>query len=631
MLVVQTVVKLLYRQPVARVIAIVYGLYLIYYLGWRATSTLNPDALAFSILLLLVESSALVSFGLFAFMTWDVTHRPPFRFSPGKRVDILVPTYDEGASILERTLVGCGAITYPHTTYVLDDGRRPEIEEMAVRLGCVYLTRPDNNHAKAGNLNAALARTRAQFILILDADAVPQPDILDKTLGYFTDERVALVQLPQDFYNLDSVQHASRVDLSTTWHEQELFYRVIQPGKNRWNAAFWCGSPSVIRRAALESIGGVAMESITEDLQTTLRLHAGGWKTVYHSEVLAYGIAAQTLHAFSVQRSRWAQGTMQLLRSRENPLLLRGLSVAQRLNHLASMITYFEAYQKLIYMVAAPITLLTGILPLKVGAAEFVLHWLPYFALGVLANVALGRGSFKYLRTEQYNLLKMFTFIAASVVLIWRRPLRFRVTPKRADASAHTRDRRELLPHALLLAFVGAGALVGLLNLAWGFTARYPDPAVVLVTLIWAVASGGLLASTVVQVLRRLHGRSEYRFPVPVAGLLTVANGAVVAADSEDLSVQGCSLIVPDVALASGITVLTLQLPDAALRLSIDVVHDRSLGNGRRRLGVRFHALSPADRELLIEFLYVTVARYQSDTRSLRELLMGEERVDLAA
>jgi cellulose synthase (UDP-forming) len=206
-------VKFVYRQPVARVIAIVFGLYLLFYLAWRATSTLNPDAFAYSLVLLVVESSALVSFGLFAFMTWDVAHQLPFRFRPGRRVDVYVPTYNEDASILETTLVGCNAITYPHTTYLLDDGRRPEVEELAAQLGCVYLTRADNQHAKAGNLNAAFPHTEGEFIVVLDADTVPQPDILDKTLGYFTDERVALVQLPQEFYNLDSVQHVSRRDL----------------------------------------------------------------------------------------------------------------------------------------------------------------------------------------------------------------------------------------------------------------------------------------------------------------------------------------------------------------------------------------------------------------------------------
>jgi cellulose synthase (UDP-forming) len=174
-------VKHLYRQPIARAIAVVYGLYLAYYLGWRATATLNPDALGFSLLLLLVESTSLLSFALFALMTWDTQRQAPSRFRPDYRVDVYVPTYNEDVSILEATLVGCNAITYPHTTYVLDDGRRPEVEHLAQGLRCRYLTRADNAHAKAGNLNAALPRTSGELIVVLDADTVPQPDFLDRS------------------------------------------------------------------------------------------------------------------------------------------------------------------------------------------------------------------------------------------------------------------------------------------------------------------------------------------------------------------------------------------------------------------------------------------------------------------
>lgn len=258
---------------------------------------------------------------------------------------------------------------------------------LAERLGCEYLIRPDNTHAKAGNINAALRRTDGDFVVIVDCDTVPQPDFLDKTLGYFIDPTVALVQLPQEFYNVDSVQHTPSDDAPEPWHEQALFYRVIQPGKNKWDAAFWCGSPSVVRRAALESVGGVATESVTEDLHTTVRLHARKWKTVYHNERLAYGIAPQTMNAFSVQRLRWAQGTMQILRSRENPVLVPGLTVAQRLNYIASTATYFDAYTKLIFLLTPSIILVTGVQALSVSPAAFVLHWTPCFVLGMLANV----------------------------------------------------------------------------------------------------------------------------------------------------------------------------------------------------------------------------------------------------
>ena len=193
------------------------------------------------------------SYLLFTFFTRDIDPlRPYVKPADGLKVDVFIPTYNEDLDIVEATMIGCGKITYPHTTYVLDDGNRPQVKELAAHLGCEYITRPTHEHAKAGNINYALQRTSGDFIVMLDADMVPQPGYLDRTLGYFEDEKLALIQLPQEFYNQDSIQHASKV---TPWHEQSLFFRVIQPGKNHTNSSFWCGSPSIVRRKALDGCG----------------------------------------------------------------------------------------------------------------------------------------------------------------------------------------------------------------------------------------------------------------------------------------------------------------------------------------------------------------------------------------
>ncbi|MDW8252368.1 MAG: glycosyltransferase [Chloroflexota bacterium] len=609
--------SLLYRQPIARSITLITGAYLLYYLWWRATSTLNVDVLWFSLALFLAEAQGILNFFLFAFMVWDVDCRPPFRLRSGLTVDVFVPTYNESIDILEATLTGCNAMTYPHTTYVLDDGRRPEVARLAEELGVQYLTRPDNRHAKAGNLNAALEKTRGEFIVVLDADTVPQPDLLEKTLGYFVDPKVALVQLPQEFFNQDSVQHA--VDTKGAWHEQALFYRLIQPGKNRWNAAFWCGSPSVVRRAALEDVGGVATETITEDIHTSLRLHARGWKTVYHLGDLAYGIAPQTYEAFAVQRLRWAQGTMQLLRSRENPLILPGLTLAQRLNYFASMWTYFDAYQKLVYLFAPAIVLLTGLLPLDVAPMDFVLHWTPYFLLGTLANVALGRGHFRYLLVEEYNVLKTFVFLWASTVLFWPRKLRFKVTPKKATASVKQVDRQLLRPHFLTAAVLTVSIVVGLLNLAWGVTMHYNRPDVSAVALVWALANTGLIALGVREVLSRLHARSAYRFRVRMTAGLTDANGQLVLGHAVDLSATGVGVLLAAPAeLAKQLTVV-LELPSGLVGAWGEVRYLAPQKDGGVKVGIRFVAFDPADRERLIRHLYVTLPRALSEAQSMPE------------
>jgi cellulose synthase/poly-beta-1,6-N-acetylglucosamine synthase-like glycosyltransferase len=183
---------------------------------------------------------------------------------------VYICTYDEAVAVLEATLAGCALLDYPHTTHLLDDGRRPEIAALAELWDAHYLTRPEHSHAKAGNINHALPRTTGELVLVLDADHVPLPDALDTLVGYFDDPKVALVQSPHDFH--DSVQH---YDLGR--HEQSVFFAAICPGKDRHNASFWCGSGALIRRAALLEVGGVATETIAEDFHTTIKLHRAGW------------------------------------------------------------------------------------------------------------------------------------------------------------------------------------------------------------------------------------------------------------------------------------------------------------------------------------------------------------------
>ncbi len=240
------------------------------YLAWRITITGRGVPLALFLVLLAAELFGWLNLALYVFLAWSVpSSRQPALSYPIPSIDVFVCTYDESLGVLESTLIGCGAIRVPHTTYLLDDGRRPEVESLAARLGIRYITRDDNAHAKAGNINHALRFTDGELILFLDADHVPMPGILDSLAGYFRDPQLALVQAPHDFSNRDSVQH-TRLER----HEQTLFFEVIAPGKDRHNGIFWCGSATLIRRAALEQVGGVLTDTVAEDFHTTIAMHA---------------------------------------------------------------------------------------------------------------------------------------------------------------------------------------------------------------------------------------------------------------------------------------------------------------------------------------------------------------------
>jgi cellulose synthase (UDP-forming) len=255
------------------VVALVWGCA---YLGWRLLETgraANPEAFYVLWFVELYNFTSLVFLAFYGWR-WSEPRRPPA--TPGYRVDVFVATYDESREVVEATLAGCAALRYPHETYLLDDGRRSEMELLAGEWGAHWISRPDNSHAKAGNINHALECTSGDLILCLDADHVPLPDALDATVGYFDDETVALVQSPHDFYNQDSVQH-----YEPGRHEQSMFFEVVCPGKDRHNGVYWCGSAAILRRTALVEVGGVATDTIAEDFHTTIKMHRAGWTTHY--------------------------------------------------------------------------------------------------------------------------------------------------------------------------------------------------------------------------------------------------------------------------------------------------------------------------------------------------------------
>ncbi len=374
------------------------------YLVWRL-GTFNTDALWVSIPFYLLEVAGLVSLGLFLYSVWDTEAvLPPAAVSDTDRsIAVLVPTYNEDPEILLPTVAAAVDLDLDHETWVLDDGKRAWVREMAHELGANYLTRPDNSHAKAGNLNHALGLIDTDLIAVLDADHVPKKRFLANTVAYFDDRELALVQTPQAFYNRDSFEHVGDI-----YQEESLFYRVIQPGKNRWNAAFWCGTSAVIRTDALRSVGGVATESLTEDLHTTLRLHRAGWKTVFHNEVLARGLAPQNYNEYGLQRKRWAAGAMQVLRN-DNPFAGRLLTRRQKLAYAATLSGWTEGWRTVAYLLIAMAVLLTGVSPLVARVEVFAAFYGVVFVAQQLAMRTLSQGRHRILLGLMFDWIRFGT------------------------------------------------------------------------------------------------------------------------------------------------------------------------------------------------------------------------------
>lgn len=476
-----------------------------YYIYWR-TGTINWLGWWSGVPLFLAEFYGVVVTSIHFFTVWRPTEHKPLPPLVGRGIDVFITTYNEPLAVIRKTARACVALNLPHTTYILDDGNRPEIAELAKILGCSYIARKDNKNAKAGNINNALKQTKGEFVAIFDADHVPQHHFLETLTGYFIDEKLAFVQTPQDFYNIDSYQHRFDGKTKNIWEEQSLFFSVIQPGKDYWNAAFWCGSCAILRRSALESIGGIATDSVTEDLHTSIRLHAKGYRSLYHNESLAYGLAPETFIPFHVQRLRWGTGSMQLLLHRDNPYWIKGLNWKQRLAYSASMTTYFDGFQKLVYYTIPMLYFLTGVLPIISINLIFFAHFLPYFGFFLLGHFLMDRGKNSLLVDEQYTVAKMFIYIRATTALLKRKKLRFNVTPK---SSGENDALYVLLPQLIIFLMNAGGASVGIYR--YIFVGDL-DPAPFFVTLFWALCIAGYAFRMLRFSQKKVQRRRTFRF-----------------------------------------------------------------------------------------------------------------------
>ncbi len=515
-------------------IVLAFLIYAPYYLVWRL-GTFNPDAAFFSWLIWSAEVFGYLTAVLHIFMVSRLTEPAATAPPKGLTVDVLVPTYNESVNLLRHTLLAATRMEYPHQTWLLDDGNRPEMLALAKELGCRYLARTENTNAKAGNLNNALTSSRANFVAVFDADHVPHKDFLNKTLGFFRDEKVAFVQTPQDFYNLDSYQHRRHRRLSYIWTEQSLFFRVIQRGKDYWNAAYFCGSCAVLRRGTLDEIGGFATGTVTEDLHTSIRLHKKGYKAVYYPESLAFGLAPNSVRAFLMQRLRWGQGAMQVWR-KEGIVFARGLTLPQRLNYLASVLTYFDGWQKAIFYLAPAVVLMTGVMPINAIGNDFLLHFIPFYLLVFWAYEEAGRGYGGTVLTEQYNMARFATFARATIGG-FSRHLQFSVTQK---ISTEQDKARSVIPQLFVL-------ILSVLAIAVGFglwlSQHYLTPGAFWANIIWASINLGLAGSVVRFTLLRKHRRREYRFPIPLPAFIGNTEGEKLLGLVEDISADGCSFI----------------------------------------------------------------------------------------
>jgi cellulose synthase (UDP-forming) len=575
------------------------------YIWWRLTQTLDVEGSASQLL-----SAGLVAAECYTWAVmvlgyvqsaWPLRRAPalmPADTSQWPSVDIYIPSYNEPLKVVQPTVLAAQSIDWPRDKlkiYLLDDGRRAEFRDFAERAGVEYMIRPDNFHAKAGNLNHALKKTSGDIIAIFDCDHLPTRSFLQMTVGWMLrDPNCAMLQTPHHFFSPDPFERNLHM-FRRVPNEGTLFYGLMQDGNDLWNATFFCGSCALIRRGPLMQVGGIATETVTEDAHTALKLHRLGYGTAYLNLRQAAGLATESLSAHVGQRIRWARGMAQIFRV-DNPLLGRGLNALQRLCYLNAMLHFFYGLPRLVFLTAPLAYLFFEIHIITAQAGMLALYALPHLVHAQLANSRL-QGRFRHsFWAEAYETVLAW-YIARPTLLALIAPKigKFNVTAKGGLVEREYFDWEIARPFLVLATINLLGLAAGLLRLTvW----NHNESSTVLMNLAWTVYNLILLGAAIGVCREARQMRAEHRIPLQVDAELRFDDGRRIACRTRDGSIGGLSL---ECAVSDEFeigTTLTVMLDGG------DRMHGfpaRIVGSGEGKLGLRFEPLSVSQERKLIQ------------------------------
>lgn len=598
------------------------------YLWWRYTATLNWNSqldLTFGLLLLAAETYAWIILMLgYVQTSWPLARQPaqlPQDRTLWPVVDVYIPTYNEPLSVVCNTVHAACGLDWPAeklNIYVLDDGRREEFRQFAEEAGVGYLIRNDNKHAKAGNLNHALTQTGGELIAIFDCDHIPVRSFLQLTAGWFLrDPKMALVQTPHHFFSPDPFER--NLDLfRKNPNEGELFYGLVQAGNDTWNAAFFCGSCALLRRRAIESIGGFAVETVTEDAHTALRLHRKGWNSAYLGTVQAAGLATESLSAHVAQRIRWARGMAQIFRT-DNPLLGKGLSLFQRLCYLNAMMHFLAGLPRMVFLLAPLAFLLFHSYIIYAPALMIVLHVLPYMVHSTLTGSRLqGRHRRSFWGEVYETALAWYIARPTTVALFNPKKGKFNVTEKGGLQASNHFDWNIAKPYLTLALLNFAGLGMAGWRLCYG---PAEETGTVIITGLWVVYNLLLIGAAVAVAAEMRQVRQSPRVEFRLPAVLRTGQGFSYPAVLHDYSDSGAGLVLDeDISFAPGQQLL-LILSRGRQEYGFPAVVVRSAGN---ELGLQFGNLSRQQKIDLVQCTYARADAWlnwqQGDSRPERPL-----------
>ncbi|MFC0509851.1 UDP-forming cellulose synthase catalytic subunit [Asaia spathodeae] len=542
------------RYPGPRATLALKGLSIIVslrYLSWRLTETLNFSSWTQTVLGTVLVTAEIYAFIMLILSYFQSLHPLRRQVAPlpsdtasWPSVDIYIPTYNEELRIVRQTVLAAMGIDWPNdriNVYILDDGHRDEFREFAESCGAGYIARSEHTHAKAGNLNHAMILTKGDLIAIFDCDHIAKRNFLIETVGPFiTDERLALIQTPHHFYSPDPFQrnfsHGAFVP-----PEGNLFYGLIQDGNDFWNATFFCGSCAVIRRSALQEIGGVAIETVTEDMHTALKLQRRGWSTAYLAKPLAAGLATERLILHVGQRMRWARGMLQIFRL-DNPLMGPGLDFAQRLCYFAAIASFLFAIPRLIFLVAPMAYLLFSQTLIDASPFAIAVYAVPHLVHSVLTSARTNKNWRYSLWSEVYETtLAPFLARVTVMTLLFPRRGKFNVTEKGGILDRSYLDWSAIYPNVYLVIALLAGFGFGVFRLLHNHNDYIVTNALTM-NIVWISISIVIVLAAISIGRESMQVRRSPRVNISMPITVRAEDGRLFDYVSENFSYGGCLL-----------------------------------------------------------------------------------------
>jgi len=595
------------------------------YIWWRYTSTLNwddPVSLICGLLLLAAETYAWVVLVLGYFQTiWPLNRQPapmPEDVKSWPTIDIMVPTYNEDMSVVKPTIYAALGIDWPKeklNIWLLDDGGREEFREFAETVGIKYVARTTHEHAKAGNINNALKQATGEFVAIFDCDHVPTRSFLQLTLGwFFKDKKLGMMQTPHHFFSPDPFER-NLGRFRRTPNEGTLFYGLLQDGNDMWDATFFCGSCAVLRRTALDEVGGIAVETVTEDAHTSLRLHRRGWTSAYIRIPQAAGLATESLSAHIGQRIRWARGMVQIFRL-DNPLFGKGLKLAQRICYANAMLHFLSGIPRLIFLTAPLAFLLMHAYIIFAPALAIALYVIPHIVHSSLTNSKI-QGKYRHSFWSEIYETVLAWYIArpTTVALFNPHKGKFNVTAKGGLVEHQHVDWVITRPYLILVLLNFAGLILGIWRMSFG-----PEDEIwtVAMSMVWVFYNMIILGGAVAVSVETKQVRQSHRVEIAMPAAIARKDGHIFPCTLRDYSDGGVGIELRSGNVLHDGENITLMLKRGQQEYSFPAKVTRVFG---QKAGLRMDNMSVAQH---IEFIQCTFAR--ADTWALWQDSFAEDK-----